>query len=149
MSAKWNEEHIHASKWHRFAPHLYFNIGRIAGFGIFGGLLGLFGSFVSLSPFAIGALTVATGLIMLLLGVNLAELSPRLSRISITLPKFLGAGVAGDGNVSKHVVALGTGALTFFLPCGFTLAMQTYAITTGSFTTGALTMMVFALGTTP
>lgn len=32
ISAKWNQEHIQASKWHRFAPHLYFNIGRIAGF---------------------------------------------------------------------------------------------------------------------
>jgi hypothetical protein len=32
VSAKWNEEHIHTSKWRRFEPHLYFNIGRIAGF---------------------------------------------------------------------------------------------------------------------
>lgn len=96
VSSKWNEDHIHASKWHRFQPHLYFNIGRVAGFGIFGGLLGIFGSFISLSPFAIGTLTVATGLIMLVLGVNLSELSPRLSRVSITLPKFLGAGVAND-----------------------------------------------------
>jgi len=54
VSAKWNEEHIHASKWHRFAPHLYFNIGRVLGFGLLGGLLGLFGSFISLSPFMIG-----------------------------------------------------------------------------------------------
>ncbi|MDD5198072.1 MAG: sulfite exporter TauE/SafE family protein [Candidatus Gracilibacteria bacterium] len=149
VSSKWNEEHIQASKWHRFEPHLYFNIGRVAGFGILGGLLGIFGSFVSLSPFAIGVLTVATGLIMLLLGVNLSELSPRLSRVSITLPKFLGSGVANNGSASKHIVALTTGGLTFFLPCGFTLAMQAYAITTGSFTTGALTMMAFALGTAP
>lgn len=26
-----------------------------------------------------------------------------------------------------------TGAATFFLPCGFTLAMQVYAVSTGSF----------------
>ena len=149
VSAKWNEEHIHASKWHRFEPHLYFGIGRIVGFALLGGVLGLFGSFVSLSPFAIGTLTVATGLIMLLLGVNLSELSPRLSLVSITLPKFLGSGVANNGNPSKHLTALSTGALTFFLPCGFTLAMQAYAITTGSFVTGALIMMAFALGTAP
>ncbi|NDK19447.1 hypothetical protein GW819_01260 [Candidatus Gracilibacteria bacterium] len=149
VSSKWNEEHIQASKWHRFEPHLYFNIGRIVGFGILGGLLGLFGSFISLSSFTIGVLTIATGLIMLLLGINLSDLSPRLSRISITLPKFLSAGVANNGGVSKHITALGSGALTFFLPCGFTLAMQAYAITTGSFITGALTMMAFALGTAP
>lgn len=100
ISAKWNQEHIHASKWHRFEPHLYFNIGRIAGFGVLGGLLGLFGSFVSLSPLMIGGLTVASGCIMLLLGANLAELSPRLSRVSITLPKFLGTPVASQKSPS-------------------------------------------------
>lgn len=89
MSAKWNEEHLKASKWHRFEPHLYFNIGRILGFGVLGGLLGVFGSFVSLSPFMIGVLTVLTGLVMLSLGTKLADISPRLSHISITLPKFL------------------------------------------------------------
>jgi sulfite exporter TauE/SafE/copper chaperone CopZ len=149
VSAKWNEEHMRASKWHRFQPHLYFNIGRITGFGILGGLLGIFGSFISLSPFAIGALTVGTGLIMLLLGINLSDLSPRLSKVSITLPKFLGSGVGKSDGASKHMVAMTTGALTFFLPCGFTLAMQAYAITTGSFTIGSLTLMAFALGTAP
>jgi hypothetical protein len=41
------------------------------------------------------------------------------------------------------------GALTFFLPCGFTQAMQVYAMTTGSFWRGALIMSVFAIGTAP
>jgi sulfite exporter TauE/SafE len=41
------------------------------------------------------------------------------------------------------------GAATFFLPCGFTQSMQAYALTTGSFMTGGLTMLVFALGTLP
>lgn len=39
VSAKWNEEQLNTSKWHRFEPHIYFNIGRIIGFGLFGGLL--------------------------------------------------------------------------------------------------------------
>jgi sulfite exporter TauE/SafE len=41
------------------------------------------------------------------------------------------------------------GVATFFLPCGFTQSMQAFALTTGSFTTGAMTMLVFALGTLP
>jgi hypothetical protein len=41
------------------------------------------------------------------------------------------------------------GVLTFFLPCGFTQAMQLYAVSTGSFTQGALIMGMFALGTAP
>jgi plastocyanin domain-containing protein len=42
-----------------------------------------------------------------------------------------------------------TGALTFFLPCGFTQAMQLYAMSTGHFWSGAMIMGVFALGTAP
>lgn len=49
----------------------------------------------------------------------------------------------------SHKSALFMGALTFFVPCGFTQAIQLYAMTTGSFITGALTMSVFALGTMP
>lgn len=41
------------------------------------------------------------------------------------------------------------GGATFFLPCGFTQSMQLYTLTTGSFSTGALTMFCFALGTFP
>lgn len=41
------------------------------------------------------------------------------------------------------------GALTFFLPCGFTQAMQLYAVSTGSFWQGMAIMALFALGTAP
>jgi len=41
------------------------------------------------------------------------------------------------------------GAATFFLPCGFTQAMQIYTLSTGSFLSGGLTMLAFALGTLP
>lgn len=38
-------------------------------------------------------MTLAVAAIMLLLGVNLTNLSPRLANVSITLPKFLGQNV--------------------------------------------------------
>jgi hypothetical protein len=41
------------------------------------------------------------------------------------------------------------GAATFFLPCGFTQALQFYVLAQGSFTIGALTMLAFSLGTLP
>ena len=41
------------------------------------------------------------------------------------------------------------GAATFFLPCGFTQALQLYVLSQASFTAGALTMLAFALGTLP
>ena len=41
------------------------------------------------------------------------------------------------------------GAITYFLPCGFTQAVQVYALGQASPMQSALTMMIFALGTTP
>jgi sulfite exporter TauE/SafE len=84
---------------------------------------------------------------MILLGLNLTNISPRLGSFSLKLPKIFGQHISGEGE-SKWSTFL-TGAATFFLPCGFTLAMQAYAITTGSFITGALVLAFFALGTTP
>jgi sulfite exporter TauE/SafE len=44
-------------------------------------------------------------------------------------------------------VLIGIG--TFFLPCGFTQAMQIAALSSGSFISGFLIMSAFALGTLP
>ena len=44
-------------------------------------------------------------------------------------------------------IILGFG--TFFLPCGFTQSMQIVALSSGSFITGFLIMLAFALGTLP
>ena len=49
----------------------------------------------------------------------------------------------------SNVASFALGAATFFLPCGFTLALQLYVLGQGSALTGALTMLVFALGTLP
>lgn len=149
ISAKWSRENQDATRWSRFEPHVYFNIGRVAGFGILGGLLGFFGSFLSLSNLFLGAMTLLVGGVMILLGFNLTNLSPKLGSISITLPKFLSKNVDSEKSVPTKSGTMLAGMLSFFLPCGFTLAMQMYAISTGSFVTGALTMAFFALGTAP
>ena len=38
---------------------------------------------------------------------------------------------------------------TFFLPCGFTQSMQVVALSSGSFISGMMIMLAFALGTLP
>ncbi|MEK7514195.1 MAG: cupredoxin domain-containing protein, partial [Patescibacteria group bacterium] len=97
-------------------------------------------------------LTIAVGLTMLLLGGQLMNVSPFLSKLSFTLPSGL-AKALGIKSISNedysHSNSFTLGALTFFLPCGFTQAMQLYAMSSGSAVTGAVTMGVFALGTAP
>lgn len=88
---------------------------------------------------------------MFYMGLKLTGISPRIANTSFTLPKKIGRALGmseTDGKYS-HGGTLVAGALTFFLPCGFTQAMQLYAITTGNFASGALVMFLFALGTMP
>jgi len=151
FSASYAAVHQSATRWERFRPNLYFNAGRLASFAVLGGALGAFGSVFQLSSNATGFLAAAAGVVMLYLGLKLTGISPRLSRWSIALPKRF-ARAAGSGNTDgaySHAGSLIGGALTFFLPCGFTQAMQLYAMTTGSFASGAIVMFLFALGTLP
>ena len=153
ISAKQNKDHEELSFGKKIIPHLRFNVWRIVGFGILGGMLGLFGSVISVSPFVMSVMTLIIGIVMLLLGVNLTNISPRLSAISLTLPTgnlFKKNEIkTAKSESGKRWKLLITGALTFFLPCGFTFAMQMYAIGTGSFWMGMAVMALFAIGTLP
>jgi sulfite exporter TauE/SafE/copper chaperone CopZ len=133
-------------------PHLVFQAGRIAGFAVLGAALGAVGAQIGLPERAQAVLTLAVALVMAVLGLRLLRISPRLAAWSPSLPPSLGRALgverrSGMPYSDSRTAALG--ALTFFLPCGFTQAMQLYAMTTGSALTAGLTMAVFAIGTAP
>ncbi|MBI4592411.1 sulfite exporter TauE/SafE family protein [Candidatus Uhrbacteria bacterium] len=151
VAARHAELHPEATPWQKFRPHLFFNAGRVLGYALLGGLLGTLGGFLQISGSVLGILTLAVGAVMIVLGIKLTNLSPRISTTSFTLPssvaRFLG--LSEHQKEYSHKASMLTGALTFFLPCGFTQAMQLYAISTGDFKTGAIVMGAFALGTAP
>ncbi len=149
LSANHAEAHPEATKLQKFRPHLFFNLGRILGFALFGGMIGLIGGVLQPSFRVMAVLALLVGIVMVLLGLKLTELFPILDRVNITLPKFISRIFhrKKDGSEYSHTGAFVGGAMTFFLPCGFTQAMQLYAISTGSFASGALIMSLFALGT--
>ncbi len=151
LSARHNELHPEATVVEKFRPHLFFNLGRVLGYTLLGGLLGLLGSTIQLSSFSLGILTIAVGLIMLTMGLQLIEIFPWAHKLKITLPKSLSRvlGIGGHQKEYSHKSAGILGASTFFLPCGFTQAMQVIAISTGSFFYGGVVMGLFALGTVP
>lgn len=152
VASRFAQEHPTASMKEKFTPHLYFNVGRVVSFFILGGIIGFIGSFFQMSPSFMGLMIILVGISMIYLGLQLTNIFPQLTGSSITLPKWiskaLGISTRQDSSYS-HRSALSLGALTFFVPCGFTQAIQLYAMTTGSFITGALTMSVFAVGTAP
>lgn len=152
VSARFGEIHPEATARRKFVPHLFFNLGRVVGFAVLGGLLGFVGSTIQPSPWFVGALTIVVAAAMVLLGVQLLELSPRLSAWRLTLPKGVSS-LLGIRNHSKkeysHTRTAFLGMLTFFLPCGFTQAVQLFVVAQGNALAGALIMGTFALGTAP
>jgi sulfite exporter TauE/SafE/copper chaperone CopZ len=152
ISSRFAEKHPTATPIQKFRPHLFFNLGRIISFFVLGGLIGILGSAISLQGKLLGLLTIIIGLVMGLLGLQLTELFPKLNNFSFSLPsgiaKFFGVKSRGEREYS-HKNSMLIGASTFFLPCGFTQAMQLFAISTGSWYQGAIIMGAFAIGTTP
>lgn len=152
LSARHAKKHPNATAMQKFRPHIFFNLSRIVSFFILGGLIGFLGASIQLQGAPLGILMILVGVVMFGLGLQLTNVMPRVSGGGLTLPpsiaKFLGLKKHTEKEYN-HRSAVALGAISFFLPCGFTQVMQLYAISTGSFVTGALVMGVFAIGTAP
>lgn len=140
------EEHL--SFMQRIVPHLLFNVGRLLGFVILGGVIGWIGQSLSLSSTANGVFVMVIAIVMIMLGTNLVGIFSR-PLFSIRPPKFMANRVHGLTESKNPFVPMIAGAGTFFLPCGFTQSMQLYALSSGDPKIAALTMGFFALGTMP
>jgi len=128
-------------------PQVLFHAGRLVGFFVLGGLLGLLGEAMQIGFFGSAVLGALASVVMLVLGVHLLDITKKVR--AFTLPKGVSrffTELAHKAGVAAPVLL---GAVTFFLPCGFTQSMQIVSLSSGSFSTGALTMFVFALGTLP
>lgn len=125
-------------------PIYLFHIGRLLAFALLGGVLGLFGQIINLG-FTFGAvLGVLSSIVMILLGLNLVGI---FDKNIVTLPSGVFAFFQKVEHKTFAPLFLGIG--TFFLPCGFTQTMQIAALSSGSFMSGMLIMLGFALGTLP
>lgn len=134
-----------SKQWPGRRPHILFNFGRILSYGFFGALLGLIGKKLQLSLFFSSFLVLAISLIMIFLALDMLGINA-FRKFQITMPKFITRRVA---IIQKQRFPFFAGALTFFLPCGFTLTAQSAALLSGNIIQGGLIMLIFALGTTP
>lgn len=133
----------------RALPHIYFHIGRIGGFALLGGILGIVGSKINYSLSFTGYLTIAVAIIMLYIGLQIVGLLPSITKLGFHLPKNLSKKIHSLEKRNHPLTPMIIGVLTFLLPCGFTQSMQVAAIASGSFISGALIMGAFAMGTFP
>lgn len=149
MSKQWLELYSKEDKFSKkIQPHLLFNFGRIASYTFFGGLLGLIGGKLQISLGFTSFLVMAVSLLMILMALQMLGVS-YFQKFQIRMPKALTRFAADEKNFQgKYMPAL-MGAMTFFLPCGFTITAQGFALLSGDPIRGSLTMLFFVLGTTP
>ena len=130
-------------------PQLLFHVGRLIAFFFLGGMIGALGSHFTLSVTGTFILSALTGVVMLFLGLNLLDIFFWTKRVQFGMPKRIGEFAYRLKDMNHRFTPFLLGAVTFFLPCGFTQSMQVYTLSAGSFLVGALTMTAFALGTLP
>lgn len=130
-------------------PQVIFHVGRIIGFFILGGIVGILGNSFYLTTeitFMIGMLLSA---VMFILGLNLLGIFDSVKKFQILMPKFFGEKIIKNSGNKNFLAPIFMGVGTFFLPCGFTQSMQMYALSTHDFWRGGFVMFVFSLGTLP
>jgi len=137
----------------KIKPHLLFNLGRVVFFTFFGFLSGLLGQFLIINNFLLGLFVLLTSLYLLILGIKLLKISKIVnsldlgfSSLKILFPKIIHF---KEKSISSKIGIFLLGGLTFFLPCGFTQAIQIYTITLADPFYSGLTMFIFSIGTMP
>lgn len=129
----------------RVAPVLAYNAGRVVSYTLLGGVVGGLGSLFSLSPVLKGLIPVLAGAFMLFLGVRMLGIFPGLSRLRIRIPGLPARASTPAARRGPFLVGLANG----LMPCGPLQTMQVYALGTGGVLPGALSMLLFSVGTVP
>ena len=130
------------SKFDSIKPAILYNAGRVLSYTILGGIVGALGSVLSLSISMKAALQIFAGVFMIIMGLNMSGFG-LFRKFNITLPW-------SACNVKKKPkTPFLVGVLNGLMPCGPLQTMQLYALGTGSVYKGALSMLLFSLGTVP
>nr|WP_312578971.1 sulfite exporter TauE/SafE family protein [Sedimentibacter sp.] len=130
----------------KLKPSFLYNLGRVMSYTILGGFVGALGSVFSLSLKGKSIISLLAGVFMIIMGINMLGVTPKLRKIMPRLPKSLTDKIDSKKNDKGPFIV---GLLNGFMPCGPLQAMQLYALGTGSFITGALSMFIFSVGTVP
>ena len=149
MSKQWLDLYSKTNSFgKRIQPHLMFNFGRLVSYAVFGALLGVLGSRLQISLTFTSTLVMIVSVVMIFLALQMLGFKA-FRRFQPTMPKFVTRYVANESNFKGRQMPFLMGALTFFLPCGFTITAQGLALLSGNPFKGSLMMLLFALGTLP
>jgi sulfite exporter TauE/SafE/copper chaperone CopZ len=139
---------------HALLPSLLYNAGRVISYTLVGAVVGALGGVISFDGAAKGIVQLLAGIFMVIMGLNMLGAFPILRWLTPRLPRFF-AQAKAKAQSSSRLGRLGAarpfivGLLNGLMPCGPLQAMQLYALSTSSPVKGALSMLVFSLGTVP
>jgi sulfite exporter TauE/SafE/copper chaperone CopZ len=128
-------------------PSIFYNAGRVISYTTVGIIVGALGSVITLSGRFQGAIQLAAGTFMVIMGINMLGLFPALRRFTPRLPKIFAGKIDEQRAGSRNPLFIGL--LNGLMPCGPLQAMQLYALSTGSPIAGGFSMFLFSLGTVP
>lgn len=127
-------------------PSFLYNLGRVISYTIVGGIVGAIGSVVSFSGSAKGIVAIIAGVFMIIMGLNMLGIFPWLRKFNPRMPKIFARKINEQKRSNSPFYV---GLLNGLMPCGPLQAMQIYALSTGNPVKGALSMLLFSLGTVP
>lgn len=124
-----------------------YNIGRVISYTIVGFIVGALGCVITLDGAFKGVVQIIAVVFMVIMGVNMLGIFPWLRKLSPRMPSFIASRVNAEKGKSKSPLIVGL--LNGLMPCGPLQAMQKYALSTGSPIKGAVSMLLFSIGTVP
>jgi uncharacterized protein len=138
----------------RFFLRILFNLGRIATYGLIGLIVGAFGQIAQAAATRLGVggiVAILAGAAALIFGLSMVGWLRDPARVvaGAGLGRALTAGRVRLKQAPPSVAPLLLGALQGWLPCALVYAAASRAAIAGSAGMGALTMVVFGLGTVP
>ncbi|MGN0521677.1 MAG: sulfite exporter TauE/SafE family protein [Eubacterium sp.] len=124
---------------------ILYNLGRLTGYTVVGGILGLIGEAAAITLRVRGIIGIIAGAFMVLTGINMLGNFGFIKRLTPKIPKGIAVKAAKFSSHGSFAIGL----VNAFMPCGPLQSMQLYAVACGGFLSGAFSMFFFCLGTIP
>ena len=131
------------------APVLAFLAGKLLAYTALGVLLGATGSLIGVSPTTRGWLQLLAGAYMVGTALNLLEVHPIFRYVVLQPPSFITRRIRRASKSSSAFAPGVLGLLTVLIPCGTTLGVEFFALSTGDPLYAGALMFAYTLGTMP
>lgn len=143
------EEASTNTKKHALYATAVFLISKLVAYALLGFILGAFGGALNISGNVQTLMQFLAGIYMIAVALSLLNIHPIFRYAIIQPPRFLTKLIKNQSKSRDIFAPALLGAMTVFIPCGTTLAMEALAISSANPLIGASILAIFILGTIP